>query len=188
MEDFYSIDQQVVNDLIKKMPVLKQSWVALDPCAGAGLLADRYTKLTKNKVDMYDICSRREDIIEANYIKLDCKDKYNLIICEFPYQMATLKNPVGFSQLLKKALSDVKPGGYVCSLQRLLYLESKQRYEDIYGKYKPCNIYVYCHRVNCFKNGDLSKKENNAYGQCWVIFHKDEQGFFKDETKLDWIY
>ena len=44
MEDFYSIDQQVVNDLIKKMPVLKKNWVALDPCAGAGLLADRYTK------------------------------------------------------------------------------------------------------------------------------------------------
>lgn len=188
MEDFYSIDQQVVNDLIKKMPVLKQNWVALDPCAGAGLLADRYTKLTKNKVDMYDICSRREDIIEANYIKLDCKDKYNLIICEFPYQEGTLQKPIGYSQLVLKALSDVQRGGYVCSIQRLTQLESKVRYEKIYGLKKPSQIYIYSRRLDRFKNGDLSKKENGLVAYSWVIWQKDQNGLFKNETKIDWIY
>jgi len=48
-------------------------------------------------------------------MKLDSKDRYDVIITNFPYKMATRSNPIGFTQLLKKALQDIKPGGYVCS-------------------------------------------------------------------------
>ena len=187
--DFFATDPQAVNDLLTKMPELKQQGLkVLEPCAGGGAIADRYSKLTGNQVDMYDICSRREDIIEMDYMNLECKDKYDIIITNFPYKEATLKEPIGFSQLLLKALHDIKPGGYVCSFQRLLQLESKKRYEKIYGRYKPLKIFVYSHRMNCFKNGDFSKKENSAVAYSWVVYQKDSNGFFKNKTELDWIY
>lgn len=187
--DFYATDPQCVNDLLSKAPQLGQKGLeVLEPCAGIGTLADRYTELTDNIVDMYDICARREDIGESNYMDLNCKDQYDLILTNFPYAEATRANPIGFTQLLLKALSDVKPGGYVCSFQRLLQLESKKRFENIYCKRKPETIYVYSHRVACYENGDFSKKVSSAVAYCWVIWHKDENGFFSKETKLDWIY
>lgn len=187
--DFYATDPQAVNDLLAKMPELGEKGLkVLEPCAGIGTLADRYTTITKNEVDMYDICARREDIIEMDYMKLDCKNKYDLILTNFPYQEATAKQPVGFTQLLNKALNDIKPGGYVCSFQRLLQLESKKRYEGIYGKRPPSRIWVYSHRVACYENGDLNKKMSSAIAYCWVVWHKDMDGFFSKNTILDWIY
>lgn len=188
-QDFYATDPQTINDLLSKMPELKQKGLkVLEPCAGCGTLADRYSNLTGNQVDMYDICSRREDIIEMNYMDLECKDKYDVILTNFPYKEATLKEPIGFSQLILKALRDVKLNGYVCSFQRLLQLESKKRYENIYGLRPPSQIYVYSHRVNCFKNGNFNIKENSAIAYSWVIWHKDMSGRFTEETRLGWIY
>ena len=187
--DYYSTDQQAINDLLAKMPILRSNdWKALEPCAGGGHLADRYEQLTHNKMDMYDICARREDIGEMDYMKLDCKDKYNLIISNFPYKEGTSKAPNGFSELLNKALNDVAPGGYVCSFQRLLQLESKKRYEKIYGKRKPEKIFVYSHRMKCYANGNIDNAVNSAIAYCWMVWHKDENGFFSKTTELDWIY
>lgn len=64
-----------------------------------------------------------------DYMDLDCAGVYDLIITNLPYKSSTAKNPIGFSELLIKALKDVAPDGYVCSFQRLLSLESKKRYE-----------------------------------------------------------
>ena len=187
--DFYATSPQAVNDLLAKMPELGEKGLkVLEPCAGIGTLADRYTELSGNPVDMWDICARREDIGESDYMKLDCKGQYDLIITNFPFRESTAKEPIGFTQLLLKALSDVKPGGYVCSFQRLLQLESKKRFENIYSKRKPEKIYVYSHRVACYSNGDFTKKISSAVAYCWVIWHKDENGFFSKETMLDWIY
>ena len=187
--EFTATDPQAINDLLRKMPELgRQGLKVLEPAAGVGTLADRYEKLTKNKIDKYDIVSRREDIIEQDYIKLNCKNQYDLIITNFPYQMANGTNPIGYSQLLKKALIDVRPGGYVANFQRLAQLESKQRYEDIYGKYKPYKIFVYSKRINCYNNGDFNQKVQGSIAYSWVVWKKDEQGYFMNKTELDWIY
>lgn len=187
--DFYSTDPQAVNDLLAKMPELgKRGLKVLEPCAGIGTIADRYTTITKNEVDMYDIVQRRDDIICSDYMDVDAFGKYDLIITNFPYKNATKANPIGFNQLLNKALNDVKPGGYVASFQKLLQLESKKRYEEIYGRRKPEIIFVYSHRMKCFKNGDTSQIANSAVAYSWAVWHKDMDGFFSKDTKLDWIY
>lgn len=187
--DFYSSDPQAVNDLLAKMPELgKRGLKVLEPCAGIGTIADRYTTITKNEVDMYDIVQRRDDIICSDYMDVDAFGKYDLIITNFPYKNATKTNPIGFNQLLNKALNDVKPGGYVASFQKLLQLESKKRYEEIYGRRKPEIIWVYSHRMKCFKNGDISQIANSAVAYSWVVWHKDMDGFFSKDTRLDWIY
>ena len=190
--DFYSSDPDCVNDLLNKVPELVNSnFKYIEPCAGAGAIADRFEQLTKIKMDLYDIVSRREDIEEIDYMKLDCAGQYDVAITNLPYRMATKTHPIGYTQLMRKALKDIKPGGYVCSFQKLLQLESKARYEEIYSHFKPWKIFVYSKRVKCFKNDDKEKyKEmNSTICDSWVIWHKDENGFYSNKTTLlDWIY
>ena len=190
--DYYSTDPDCVNDLLNKEPQLVNSnFKYLEPCAGAGAIADRFEQLTKIKMDQYDIFPHKENIIQQDYMKLNSVGQYDVIITNFPYHAASKKNPIGFNQLLVKALKDIKPGGYVCSFQKLLHLESKNRYEDIYSRFKPEKIYVYVKRVKCYRGGDTEKYKdmNSTICYSWVIFHKDEKGFYSNkETKLDWIY
>lgn len=190
--DYYSTDPDCVNDLLNKMPQLKNPNLKfLEPCAGAGAIADRFEFLTEIKMDQYDIFPHKEGIIQQDYMKLDSNGKYDVIITNFPYHAASKKNPIGFNQLLVKALRDVKPNGYVCSFQKLLHLESKNRYEDIYSKFRPEKIYVYSHRVKCYKDGDIEKYKtmNSTICYTWTIWHKDEKGFYSNKTTfLDWIY
>lgn len=190
--DYYSTDPNCVNDLLNKMPQLKNpNFKYLEPCAGAGAIADRFEILTGIHMDQYDICPHKEGIVQMDYMKLNCAGQYDVIITNFPYHAASKKNPIGFNQLLVKALKDIKPGGYVCSFQKLLHLESKNRYEDIYSRYKPEIVYVYVKRVKCFRNDDVNKYKdmNSTICYTWTIWHKDENGFYSNkETKLDWIY
>jgi tRNA1(Val) A37 N6-methylase TrmN6 len=184
--DFYNSDPQTINDLLAKMPQLGyEDLNVLEPCAGLGVLGDRYASLTGNRVTMVDIKARRQDIIEANYMDYDAYNRFDLIITNFPYKEATSDNPRGFSELLNKAFNDVKLNGYVCSLQRLTHLESKKRYEKIYGRRPPQQVFIYSHRLKCFKDKSLV---NTTVPYCWAVWHKDENGFFTKETKLDWIY
>lgn len=186
--DFYATDPRAINHLLIKMPELKQCQRVLEPAAGNGILADRFTELTGLIVDKYDIISRRNDIIEQDYLELDCTGQYDLIITNFPYAEKDKNHPIGFSELMVKALKDVAPGGYFCSFQRLLHLESQKRYERIYSQYKPERIYVYAFRMNCFSNGDLNQKVAGAVAYTWTIWHKDVDGKYSETTTLDWIY
>lgn len=186
--DFYATNPIAINHLLIKMPQLKECKFVLEPCAGIGTLADRFTQITGTPVDMYDIVSRRNDIKECDYMELKCKNAYDLIITNFPYKEGTKKDPVGFSELLIKTLKDVMPGGYVCSFQRLLQLESMKRYERLYSLYKPEIIYVYSFRMKCFINGNMNQEYSSAVAYSWAVWHKDLNGDFSKETKLDWIY
>lgn len=170
------------------MPELKLCENVLEPAAGNGIVADRFKELTGKNVDMYDIVSRRSDIIEQDYLELDCAGKYDLIITNFPYSEKDKNHPIGFSELINKALKDLKPGGYFCSFQRLLHLESQKRFEKIYSWAKPERVYVYAFRINCFSNGDLNQKVAGAVAYTWTVWHKDENGEFSKNTTLDWIY
>lgn len=48
-------------------------------------------------------------------MELNCKDTYDLIITQFPIKSYNIKYNIGFSEMLIKALQDVKCNGYVCS-------------------------------------------------------------------------
>lgn len=162
------------------MPELGERGInVLEPCAGAGVLADRYVSRTGNEITMCDISSRRPDIREIDYMKLECHNYYDLIITNFPYN--------DYNRLVRKALDDIKPDGYVAVLTRLVALESKQRYEQIYGRRKPEKVLIFARRLKCFESrpSDLIHTDKPF---CWIVWHKDNNGFFSKETKLDWIY
>lgn len=182
-------DQLCIDDLLRAYPELKQKKQILDPCAGVGAFAQRIEQLTENKVDTYDIDENKVPFEQVkDYMKFRCSNKYDAIITHIPSSMATSAKPYGFTQLLDKALRDVKPGGLVCNFQKLLHLETKKRYELIYARYKPEKILIYCNRVKEFKD----KKGNftsSTIAYCWVVWRKDEKGFYSNKTtQVEWIY
>ncbi|MCG8540430.1 MAG: hypothetical protein MJA82_10885 [Clostridia bacterium] len=103
----------------------------LDPCAGGLIGKDKmsYPEAIKNAVyDRYGGKPRVETIdirldslanIKGNYLKMDCKDKYDVIITNPPFNISL--------DIIKKALNDVKDNGYVIMLLRLNYFGSKSR-------------------------------------------------------------
>lgn len=165
-------DAQAINDLLSKVPEIKSKEKILEPF-GCKSIQDRFKTLKK------DI-----DIINSDYISFDCKNKYDVIIAHFPYQEST--SGIGYSQYMLKALQDVKKDGYVCSFQRLSQLESKKRYEKIYGIRPPSKVFIYCKRICGYRNG--IQKESGSIAYTWTIWHKDMSGRFTEETRLGWIY
>ena len=112
--DIYDTDDSVIIDLLKFYPLFKNKELkVLDPCAGAGTLGDKFKLLTNNIMCQYDIEPRRDDIQQIDYMNLLCHNEYNLIITNLPDKE---NNKNGFTQLLFKALNDIKNDGYVCNL------------------------------------------------------------------------
>lgn len=73
----------------------------------------------------------------------------------------------------------------VIMLARTQFTESQTRFESIFLKTPPTDIYQYVDRIACYKNGDFSKKQSSAQSYSWFVWDKD-----KDEnygTKLHWL-
>ena len=77
--EFYATNPIFINHLLEREPWLKDKDLKiLEPSAGDGTLVDRFYELTGNKMDAYDIISRRDDIIEQNYFTKNFSDQYDV--------------------------------------------------------------------------------------------------------------
>jgi hypothetical protein len=96
----------------------------LDCCAGGDINhLMSYPKALKQigifNVDTIDIRKDSLANIKTDYLKYNCKDKYDVIITNPPFNIAL--------DIIKKALDDVKNNGYVIMLLRLNFFEGKLR-------------------------------------------------------------
>lgn len=186
--EFYATDPLFINHLLEKEPWLKDKTLKiLEPSAGDGTLVDRFYQCTGNKMDAYDIISRREDIIEQNYFLKDFSNQYDVILTNPPYLKDTAKTKEGLAEYILKALKEVKVGGTVIMFLKTLHLESKVRYEKIYKHYPPSKIYVYADRISCYKSNDTSKPQGAISYSIFIWQNKKDDGTFDKDTKLDWI-
>ena len=136
-------------------PLSKES-IILDSCAGGSdnhamsypeaLMECGYSNITT--IDIRDDSLAE---IKGNYLEIDCKDKYDAIITNPPFNIAR--------DIIEKALSDVKDGGYVIMLLRLNYLESKAR-KTFFDNYMPKYIFVHHQRMSFTDDG---KTDSVAY-------------------------
>lgn len=136
-------------------------------------------------VDTYDI---REDSFaqhKVNYLTCNLGYKPDIVITNPPFAIAT--------QIIEKAMNDVKDDGYVIMLLRLNFFGSKER-ESFFAKYMPEWCFVHHIRI-----GFLDKKDENGYTvfdkntgcpkrgstdsieYCHMVFHK---GVKPEYTKL----
>ena len=150
-EDYYASDERAIAHLI-----IKESWLVnpdlkiLEPCAGEGVLSDALYKITGNKMDLYDIVSRRNDVIQTNYFEKDFSNQYDVILTNPPYEKGSKTKP-GLADMIVKMLNEVKDGGHVCLFLKVLHLESQERYEKIFKNMPPQRIHVYSKRISCYK-------------------------------------
>lgn len=143
------------------------------------IINDLFSKMNFSKDEIgYD--GKDKNILKRLELLCHCeikKDNRVLIIID----------PDNEKELVKK-LRLMPYDSYLCSFEKLKFLESKSRYEKIFGKQQPEQVLIYSHRVEQFRDEQLYNKINNSIAYCWVVWYRDEKGFFSKETKLDWIY
>ena len=187
-EDYYATDPRFINHLLEKESWLKNpNLKILEPSAGEGVLVDRFYELTGNKMDAYDLITRRNDIIEQDYFTADFSNKYDVILTNPPYLKDTTKTTTGLADYILKALKEVKVGGTVIMFLKTLHLESKVRYEKIFKNNPPSKLYIYADRISCYKNNDTTLPQGAISYTIFMWTNKKEDGSFDKDTKIDWI-
>lgn len=147
---FIRIDDEIDLDDIK----------ILDCCAGGlekdGVLIEQmsYPLVLKESGLDCDTIDIREDSaaqIKGNYLELDCKNKYDLIITNPPFNYA--------QEIISKAIDDVQERGYVIMLLRLNFWESKKR-RSFFAANMPYYSFIHSERMSFTSDG---KTDSVAY-------------------------
>ena len=144
----------------------------LDPCSGGDenhpmSYPEALKRCGYTNIDTIDI---REDSlanIKGNYLEMDCKDKYNIIITNPPFNLAR--------EIIEKALDDVQEDGFVIMLVRLNFFGGKLR-RDMWENHMPKYSFVYNKRLSFT---DDNKTDSIEYQH--LIWQK---GHYPDFTQL----
>lgn len=145
----------------------------LDPCAGGSKkdnmsYPQAYKNLGwQNKIDTIDIREDSKADIIGDYLNIDCKNKYDIIITNPPFDISL--------EIIKKALQDVKENGYVIMLQRLNFLGSKKRF-NFWQENMPNYIFVHHKRMSFIEGKGTDSIEYAHY--VW------QKGWKVDSSKL----
>jgi hypothetical protein len=113
----------------------------------------------------YTIDIREDSLAElkTNYLTYDCKNKYDLIITNPPFNIA--------KDIIYKALDDVKDNGFVVMLLRLNYFGSKER-KNLWEYHMPKYTFVHNRRISFVDNGATDSIEYAHY--VWQKGYKPE--------------
>lgn len=168
--------QNLLNNIIKLYPFIFCTNI-LDPCAGG----DSTTKMSysealisigvnKQRITTVDIRKDSKAEIVHDYLTLNCKNKYGIIITNPPFNIA--------QQVILKSLDDVVTGGLVIMLLRLNFFGGKSRKRELWDYYIPERCFVHSSRIS-FTGG---RTDSIEYMHC--IWRK---GYKHKHTKLQII-
>ena len=167
--DFYATDPIAIHKLLNYESFNKNIW---EYAVGMGHLSDQLANYGFN-VFCSDIVNRGvENMQLIDFLKTNRKFDGD-IITNPPYKYC--------SEFILKALEVIPVGNKVAMFLKLTTLEGQKRYEEIYSKYPPKNVYVFSKRIECAKNGKF--KGESAVCYAWFIWEKG----YKGETILRWI-
>jgi len=176
--DYYATDPIAIDKLLTVERPNHRIW----ECAcGAGHLAEC--------LHDYGFCVSCSDIVDRGYKRqfliedflqsqnVPFQDSFD-ILTNPPYKYA--------KEFVLKAL-ELLPYGCKCYMfLKLLFLEGKARFNEIFSKMPPKSVYVCTERVNCAKNGDFEKLKasgGGAISYAWFVWEKGYTG----NTVLGWI-
>lgn len=164
---------EFLNEFNKYEDVFTRDIHILDPCAGGDEHNDMsYPKALKIinpnfKIDTYDIRADSKALHIADYLQVDLKDKYDVVMTNPPFNIS--------QDIIKKALNEVKWGGYVIMLLRLNYFGGKVR-QDLWKNHMPKYCFVHNRRMSFLSNG---KTDSIEY--CHMVWQK---GYNTEFTNL----
>ena len=144
----------------------------LDPCSGGDSKNCMSYPIALNLlnvtgVDTVDIREDSQAQIKGDYLTLDLKGKYDVIITNPPFNVS--------KDIILKALNDVKDNGFVIMLLRLNYFGGKVR-QDLWTNHMPKYCFVHNKRISFTDNG---KTDSIEY--CHMVWQK---GHTPEFTKL----
>jgi hypothetical protein len=127
----------------------------LDPCAGGDASHPMsYPEAIKQSggTTPYTIDIREDSLAElkTNYLTYNCKNKYDLIITNPPFNLA--------KDIIYKALDDIKDNGFVIMLLRLNFFGSKDR-KDLWEYHMPKYTFVHHRRISFLDDGSTDSIE-----------------------------
>lgn len=159
-----------LNEFIKQESISPNVRI-LDPCAGGDSKNPMsYPTALLGMGGVIDTIDIREDSLadtKGDYLQIDCKDKYDIIITNPPFNIAL--------DIIKKALDDVQEGGWIIMLLRLNFFEGKSR-KEFWRNNMPMYSFVHSKRMAF---SDSKSTDSTAYQHC--VFRK---GYNPEFTKL----
>ncbi len=174
--DYYVTPFQVVYDAIVALRELEPNLLSgpiLDPCAGGDpqhempypTVLERF--VGSGKVATVDIRDDSRAELVADYLSLNLAGQFHLIITNPPFALA--------DQIVQKALSEVRPGGFVVMLLRLNYFGGQKR-RPFWRKHMPKHVLVHPRRISFTDDGRTDSIE--YMHACW------QEGYDQPFTNL----
>lgn len=171
--DLYNTPEAALDRLFKKVDITSDK-IIFEPCAGKGKIAEYLTtrfscKVITNELEDHGYeTNYRHDFLEQ---EMFLSENVDCIITNPPYKIAKEFILKGFEY---------------CNEQyhflRLSFLESKNRYEDLFKLGHLKTVYILTSRVSCSK-GVEEEPQANAVAYVWLHFDKDFNGL----PTIDWI-
>lgn len=175
--DFYATDPKAVKMILNsgafdfyRNPSIK----ILEPCVGEGHIIkeviDYYKEKNNIEYTTLDIVDRGfSDTIVCDFLNWKFDKKYDLIITNPPYSLAT--------EFVEKSIGGLSNKGYLAMFLKIQFLEGKKR-EELFKKYPPKYIYVFRNRMATWNNGqpkdpETGKKWATTMCHAWFIWQKD---------------
>lgn len=171
--NFYATHPSVTQDLLREEHFHSK---VLEPFCGGGSMAE-VIKQNGYEVEAYDLVDRGYGKV-GNFFTIDFPKKEYDIITNPPYDDNLI-------EIVKRCLSICKDK--VAILLPIQYLSGKERHSELYAKYPPVRVYIYCERINIAKDGDFDKYSDSGANMTIYAWYVWEKGF-KGSTELRWIH
>lgn len=121
----------------------------------------------------------RIGMLNRDFLKMtdDFTRRYciGVILTNPPYSLA--------NEFILHALEILPENGLYIALMNISYLAGKARYEQIYRYGTLREVYVFAHRINCWKNNNPDIQHGSPCNYAWYVFQKGYAG----QPTLYWL-
>ncbi len=150
ISDYYRIPivkiKEFLNEFSKYEDIFNSKIKILDPCAGGDNTNQMSYPTAIQEFLNQEISTETIDIrddsranLKQDYLRFQPKEKYDVIITNPPFNLSL--------DIINKALSDVREGGFVIMLLRLNYLGGKIR-QELWRNNMPKYVFVHNKRMS----------------------------------------
>ena len=179
-DDFYETDPFAVEKLIEKLSEnhIPIPATIIDSSVGRGSIANVFED-TGRKVIGYDIVDRGWQgtiLKDYRFVTERCVPKHEtiMIVENPPYKLSL--------EFIQHGLSLIKDGNYLCSLQKIQFLESERR-KPFFESTPPKYVFVFSKRCMTYRDGQFEKYKSSMMCYAWFVWEKG----YKGDTILKWI-